>query len=181
MEGFQKIANRKLHPRLKMWWAIVLTALVTGCLTILFLNLRAGEKQIRYELSHRFSVEDPLFLRCMGQLLGPGILSGNRLKAFQNGDQIFPAMLDAIYGARNSITFETYIYWSGDIGRKFSEAFCDRSRAGVKVHVLLDWVGTGKIEGRGQSQHLRRRLCRGTSEGVRRGQEQVALDDANGI
>ena len=84
----------------------------------------------------------------MGQLLGPGILAGNRLNALQNGDQIFPAMLDAISGARETITFETYIYWSGDIGKRFSEALCERSRAGVKVHVLLDWVGTGKIEGK---------------------------------
>ena len=45
-----------------------------------------------------------------------------------------------------TITFETYIYWSGDIGKKFSEALCERARAGVKVHVLLDAVGTGKIE-----------------------------------
>jgi cardiolipin synthase len=140
--------KRKFQQKTKIWWAILITLLGTGFFTLLFLNLRSGEKQIRYELPHRFSVEDPQFLRCMGQLLGPGILSGNRLKALQNGDQIFPAMLDAIRGARETITFETYIYWSGDIGKKFSEALCERSSAGVKVHVLLDWVGTGKIEGK---------------------------------
>ncbi len=129
-----------------MWWAILITLLGTCFLTLLFLNLRAGEKQIRYELPHRFSVEDPQFLRCMAQLLGPDIVSGNRVKALQNGDQIFPAMLEAIRGARETITFETYIYWSGDIGRKFSEALSERARAGVKVHVMLDWVGSGKIE-----------------------------------
>ena len=131
-----------------MWWVILITLSGTSFLTILFLNLRAGEKQIRYELPHRFSVEDPQFRRCMGQLLGPGLLPGNRLKALQNGDQIFPAMLAAIRGARETIAFETYIYWSGEIGRKFSEALCERSRAGVKAHVLLDWVGAGKIEGK---------------------------------
>jgi cardiolipin synthase len=141
-------ARKKYRGRRKVLLAIFITLLVTSFLTILFLNLRAGEKQIRYELSHRFAVEDPQFLRCMGQLLGPGILPGNRLKALQNGDQIFPAMLNAIRSARETITFETYIYWSGDIGSKFSEALCERSRAGVKVHVLLDWVGTGKIEGK---------------------------------
>jgi len=93
-----------------MWWVILITLSSTALLTILFLNLRAGEKQIRYELPHRFSVEDLQFLRCMGQLLGPGVLSGNRLKALQNGDQIFPAMLDAIRGGRETITFEIYIY-----------------------------------------------------------------------
>ena len=107
-----------------------------------------GEKQIRYELTHRFAVEDPQFLRSMGQLLGPAIVPGNHVTALQNGDQIFPAMLGAIRGAQESITFETYIYWSGEVGRKFSDALCERAQAGVKVHVLLDWLGTGKIEGK---------------------------------
>ncbi|HUF11417.1 MAG TPA: phospholipase D-like domain-containing protein [Rhodothermales bacterium] len=129
-----------------MWWAILITAVLTSLVTIVFLNLRAGERQIRFELTHRFSIADPQFLRCMGQLLGPSILPGNRVKALQNGDQIFPAMLAAIRGARESITFETYIYWSGEIGRKFSEALCERARAGVKIHVMIDWAGSGKIE-----------------------------------
>jgi len=100
-----------------------------------------GERQIRYELTHQFAVDDPQFLRSMGQLLGPAILPGNRVTALQNGDQIFPAMLEAIRGARETITFETYIYWSGNIGQQFSDALCGRARAGVKVRVLLDWLG----------------------------------------
>ena len=128
-------------------------AMIMGLLGLVFLiasvfSVKAEEKEIRYELPHRFGVEDPQFLRCMGQLLGPGVLAGNRVQALQNGDQIFPAMLEAIHGARQSITFETYIYWSGDIGKKFSDALCERARAGVKVHVMLDWVGCGKMEGK---------------------------------
>jgi cardiolipin synthase len=129
-----------------MWAIILISVAFTLFLTILFLNLRSGEKQIRYELTHRFSVSDPQFLRSMNHLLGPGVLPGNRIKPLQNGDEIFPAMLGAIRGAQKTITFETYIYWSGEVGRNFSEALCERAKAGVKVHVLLDWVGTGKIE-----------------------------------
>ena len=129
-----------------MWWVIFITAVLTSLLTLVLLNLHAGEKQIRYQLSHRFSVTDPQFLRCMSQLLGPGIVPGNRITALHNGDQMFPAMLAAIRGANKSITFETYIYWSGEIGKKFSEAFCERARAGVQAHVMIDWEGSGKIE-----------------------------------
>jgi len=75
-----------------MWWAILITAVLTSFLTLLFVNLRAGERQIRYQVTHRFSVEDPQFLRAMGQLLGPGVLPGNRVTALQNGDQVFPAI-----------------------------------------------------------------------------------------
>ena len=138
--------KRKPQSKTKMLLGIAITVGLTFLVTILFLNLRAGEKQIRYELTHRFAVSDPQFIRSMNHLLGPGILAGNRIKALQNGDEIFPAMLEAIRGARETITFETYIYWSGDIGRKFSEALAERARAGVKVHVLLDAVGTGKLD-----------------------------------
>lgn len=132
----------------KMMLTILITMIVTCGATIVFLNVRAGEKQIRYRIEHRFAVEDAQFLRSMGQLLGPAILSGNEVKALHNGDQIFPAMLDAIRAAQKSITFETYIYWSGDIGQQFSEALCERAENGVRVHVLLDWVGTGRIDGK---------------------------------
>ncbi len=129
-----------------MLLAVSIAVVATLFLTLLFLNLRAGEKQIRYQLEHRFAVSDPQFVRSMNHLLGPGILAGNRITALQNGDEIFPAMLGAIRGARETITFETYIYWSGDIGKKFSEALSERARSGVKVHVLLDAVGTGKLD-----------------------------------
>ena len=132
----------------KLLLAVVIAAAVTLFLTLLYVNLRAGEKQIRFQLEHLFAVSDPQFVRSMNHLLGPGILAGNRVEALQNGGEIFPAMLGAIRGARETITFETYIYWSGEIGRKFSEALSERARAGVKVHVLLDAVGTGKMEDR---------------------------------
>jgi cardiolipin synthase len=105
-----------------------------------------GERQINYELVHQFGVEDPQFLRSMGQLLGSAIVPGNRVTAYQNGDQIFPPMLEAIHGARESVTFENYIFQEGALGRQFTDAFCERARAGVKVHVLLDWLGTSKID-----------------------------------
>lgn len=136
----------KLRGKTKMWWVILITPVVMGFLAGPILHLQADEKRIRYELPHRFAVEDPQFLRCMGQLLGPGILLGNMVTALQNGDQIFPAMLHAIQSAQETITFETYIYWSGDIVRKFSEALCERAQVGVKIHVMLDWMGCGKFE-----------------------------------
>src|SRR5688572_7047361 len=132
--------------KIRMIVLIVLTVFITSFLSIFILNLRAGEKHIRYQIEHRFGVADPQFLQSMGQLLGPAVLRGNKVTALHNGDQIFPAMLKAIRGATNSITFETYIYWSGEIGKEFSDALVERAKAGVKVHVLLDWAGSGKID-----------------------------------
>jgi cardiolipin synthase len=57
-------------------------------------------------------------------------------------------MLQAIREARKSISFETYIYWSGDIGKVFADALKERCHAGVVVHVMLDWAGSAKMDGR---------------------------------
>jgi cardiolipin synthase A/B len=92
--------------------------------------------------------DDPRFGEELGVLLGPPFLAGNRHKALQNGDEIFPSMLAAIRSAQTSVTFETCIYWSGAIGAEFSAALSERARQGVKVHVLLDWVGSAKAEQR---------------------------------
>ena len=51
-------------------------------------------------------------------------------------------MLEAVRGAQKSICLETYIYWSGEIGRQFADALAERAKAGVKVHVIIDWVVT---------------------------------------
>jgi cardiolipin synthase len=81
----------------------------------------------------------------MGTLLGPAILPGNQVTALQNGDQIFPAMLKAIRAAQYTINFETYIYWSGRTGEEFAEALIERVRADVKIHLMLDWLGSQKM------------------------------------
>lgn len=135
-----------MRARTKVVVAVLATAVVTSVAWLLTLNLTLGNKQIDARLETAYSVAEPQFVRVMGALLGPTITPGNRVDALQNGDQIFPAMLAAIRGARQTITFETYIYWSGTIGQEFSEALVERARAGVRVHVMLDWFGADGIE-----------------------------------
>jgi cardiolipin synthase len=125
---------------------IGIAVVATLLLAAMIANLTAGEKKIDSDVRRLYSVTEPQFLRSMGVLLGPTILEGNRVEHLENGDQIFPSMLEAIRSAKKTITFETYIYWSGDIGKAFADALCERARAGVKVHVLLDWVGSAKMD-----------------------------------
>jgi len=127
-------------------WTVIGTVLATLFVVMLVTNLRGPEKQPKQRMKHLFPIADPQLKLEMGTLLGPGILPGNRITALQNGDEIFPAMLEAIRGAQRTITFETYIYWSGSIGEKFAEALVGRVKAGVKVHVMLDWLGSNKLD-----------------------------------
>jgi cardiolipin synthase len=109
---------------------------------LIFQNLTSGEKKIRYQLQDVADTHDPHFLYIVGHLLGPPIVAGNRVISLFNGKDIYPAMLKAIRSAQQTITFETYIYWSGESGSEFQQALCERAQAGVKVHVLLDWYGS---------------------------------------
>ena len=135
------------HPASRLA-TIFWTVLATVAAMLLALNFTSGEKKLEEQIQREYALHDAQYQRALGVLLGPPILDGNRFEALYNGDRIFPPMLEAIRGAQHSITFETYIYWSGDIGKAFAEALAERAKAGVKVHVLLDWVGSAKIDAR---------------------------------
>ncbi|MDT3678519.1 MAG: hypothetical protein ROZ64_06755 [Burkholderiaceae bacterium] len=100
--------NRKL--------VALLSALSTFVVVLVAFNLALGNKQIDAPLEHRYTVSDAQFPRAMSSVLTPSLVGGNRIEALINGAEIFPAMLAAIRSARESITLETYIYWSGTIG-----------------------------------------------------------------
>ena len=125
---------------------IVATVLLSLLAFVLAMNFSTPEKKLEHAPIHRHGVTDPQFQREMGVLLGPSIVDGNRIVDLQNGDEIFPSMLDAIASARTSITFETYIYWSGDIGERFAEALSQRAAAGVEVNLLIDWAGSVSMD-----------------------------------
>lgn len=136
-----------MKPSYRKVRLIVATALLSLLVFVLAMNFATPEKKLEYAPSHRHGVADPQFQREMGVLLGPSIVDGNRVVDLQNGNEIFPAMLDAIASARQSVTFETYIYWSGTIGERFAEVLSDRAAAGVEVNVLIDWAGSAKMDG----------------------------------
>lgn len=130
----------------KRFWTILVTSALTLVGGVLALNFMPSEKQIEARLVRLYDTNDPQFRRSLGVLLGPPILEGNKVEALLNGDQIFPSMLEAIRSAKKTITFETYIYWSESIGREFADALMERARAGVKVHVMLDFMGSVKMD-----------------------------------
>ncbi len=122
------------------------TVLATLAVVFFVSNFTGGEKKIERKIERHYPLDSPRFKDELGVLLGPAFIGGNLPRALLNGDEIFPAMLAAVRAAKKSITFETYIYWSGDVGQEFADALVERARSGVKVHVLLDWVGSNKME-----------------------------------
>ncbi|MEX2382619.1 MAG: phospholipase D-like domain-containing protein [Opitutales bacterium] len=124
---------------------VLATALVASLLTLIVKNFISGEKKITEQIPRRYEIEDGQFDRSMSQLLGPPILGGNRIRRLENGVEIFPAMLAGIARAKETICFETYIYWCGETAEQFSIALSEKAGEGVKVHMLIDdlWVSVG--------------------------------------
>ena len=125
---------------------IVITIILTAISLLIILNFVTGEKKIQRKLDKQYSIHDLQFGRSVSALLGPAFIGDNEVKVLTNGDKIFPEMLKAIRGARQTITFETFIYWGDSIGEEFANALIERVQTGVKVHVLLDWLGSIKME-----------------------------------
>lgn len=125
----------------------IVVALIAGAIgTIVVLNLTSGAGKNRAMIEHSYAVSDPQFERTMNATFLSSIVEGNRIETLLNGDAIFPAMLDAIRSARETINFETFIYWDGRIAEEFATALAMRSREGIEVRVLLDWLGSQPMD-----------------------------------
>ena len=131
----------RLYSVSAMRWAFamllgVIMAASTGC----------GSTNVRYQIDAEYGVDDPRFAQTMGNIVGPRLIGGNSITTLVNGDEIFPAMLSAIQSARRSITFETFVFLPGEVSASFAKALAEQAEAGVKVHVILDYVGGGALQ-----------------------------------
>lgn len=111
--------------------AATLLLVLSGCSTAL---------RLRYRPTLTSPTADPLAAFTLAS--GNEPVGGNAVELLENGDGIFPSMLDAIASAKSSIHMEAYIFRDGVIGRRFAEALAARAREGVAVRLLLDAIGS---------------------------------------
>jgi cardiolipin synthase len=98
-----------------------------------------------YGLDHEFGIESDEFLHTVSGATGMVFVAGNKIGLLNNGDEFYPVMLEEVDRAEASVTIEAYIYWAGEIGRRFARSLARRARAGVSVKILLDAVGSASI------------------------------------
>lgn len=123
------------------WWAAFGIGLWSGVCSL----STPFEFPPQYGLDHNLTVADPEFINTMAGAAGVPFVGGNSVALLNNGDEFYPAMLDAIASAERSITIEAYIYWAGEIGLQFAHALADAARRGVRVKIVLDAVGSSSI------------------------------------
>ena len=114
--------------------------------------LAIAQDQETVELRSAVSAEDPSAAKYLAALVAADLVDGNTYDVLVNGDQVFPAMLQAIEAARSRISFETYVYDKGRIADQFTTALEQAARRGVVVNVIFDALGTGGME----KSHLER-------------------------
>jgi cardiolipin synthase A/B len=99
-----------------------------------------------YELRGEVDPADAAFMRVAAELTGAPISTGNDIDLLINGDSIFPVFLETIRSAERTLNLLTYVYWRGGIAVDVADALCERARAGVEVNVLLDHLGSVKMD-----------------------------------
>ena len=128
------------------WPAAIATALIA----------RYANESLRHRRDGRvgYAVKDPAppssqdFRWAVEALTGHVTVGGNHVEVLINGDNIFPSVLEAVRSAQDTLNIETYVYWQGEIATELADAICERAEAGVECRVLLDAIGSAKMDPR---------------------------------
>jgi cardiolipin synthase len=110
------------------------------------LKMRLRDRQAEPRHAQGLTDSDPniaLLCQVSGRVTGSPLTQGNGMTILRDGDQAYPAMLDAIRQAQHGIAIASYIFRDDTVGRGFTDALIAAHRRGVAVRVLLDGVGTG--------------------------------------
>ena len=138
-----------------MFWLSVAGAVFLVWLIAVFLFTPG----INYHLSRRTSIHDANFLYTIQSTCQAALHHGNDVQIFTNGPEFYPAMLEAIRAATESVNMELYIFQPGKIADQFISALSDRARHGVNVTIVVDGIGSFSLWGR-PVQRLRKAGCR---------------------
>jgi cardiolipin synthase len=127
-----------------MTWLTIAGGVFLVWLVLVFLFTPA----INYHLSKRTAVHDPAFLYTVQSTCQAQLHHGNRVTIFTDGPAFYPAILDAIRGAKRTINMECYIFQHGKIGAQYIDALTERARNGVNVTIVVDAIGSMTLWGR---------------------------------
>jgi cardiolipin synthase len=130
------------------WILTVIAMIAVGCSP----GTRIARK---HPINRNICVKSTSFEKAIATVVQSPWETGNHITTLVNGDAFYPAMLSDILSAKKTITFETYAFVEGSITQQFINAFCDRAHHGVKVHLILDSIGSIDI-GKHNIQRLKK-------------------------
>lgn len=121
-----------------MLYLTILGAAFIGWLVLVMLFT----PHIPYHIERDLDAASEHFVRVLESTCLATLTTGNRVEIFTDGPRFYPAMLEAIRSARETINMECYIFKKGRIGDAFVDALAERARAGVRVTLVMDAIGS---------------------------------------
>jgi cardiolipin synthase len=124
--------------------AFTIIAIIAITLQALTLFLALFEPTLRYKVARTPSapLDSEDYLQILSTVSDARVHKNSTVEVLTNGEVFYEAELEAIRNAEHSINLEAYIFQKGAVAKRFLEALSERARAGVKVNLVLDAVGS---------------------------------------
>jgi cardiolipin synthase len=97
---------------------------------------------IPYHIEREIDATSDYFVHMLESTCQTRMEEGNKIEIFTDGPAFYPAMLEAIRRARETINMECYIVHEGEVRDRFVEALAERGRAGVRITLVMDTIGS---------------------------------------
>ncbi len=131
---------------METFFLLLVTVFATALVLLVMFNVRTRQAIDRYFLKPSYDVRNPLFIRSLTGILSAEMVEGNSIRTLVGGEEIFSSMIEEIRKAKVSINMESFVCSSGKVCYSFTEALRERAQAGVRVQVVLDWMGSNELE-----------------------------------
>ena len=146
-KGIWSIVKAKLARSVLLIMGHTLFAVISaGCLLTVGLLILGGlfapSQKYRVVGTEALQNRSSEFLGMLEALTDAKSTSNSKFEVLTNGNQFYSAELEAIRAAGTSVNFQAYIFDRGEIGQKYVEAFAERARAGIQVHIVCDAIGS---------------------------------------
>ncbi len=139
-----RTGRKRVIFEVSLGWAILYVLIIVVLFLFIWSTQRERESHVRVPDFKSFEEVVP----SLANLTGAPVLDGNSVQVLQNGDGFFPPFFKDIAKAKESIHFETYVWWKGEVCDRLAQALAGKARQGVEVRMTLD--ATGSTQGDGE-------------------------------
>ncbi len=123
---------------------LAVIALSAGAVVILVALFDSGPGY-RVTRTSSATLDSEEFLWTLEALTDAKANRATTLEVLTNGETFYEAELQAIAAATRTVNLEAYIFQRGEIGKRYVDTLAARARAGVRVNVLLDALGSVSV------------------------------------
>jgi cardiolipin synthase A/B len=131
-----------------LWFFILSVAVIAWQGFLLLMSLFAPVMRYQIDCFEAPAIDSDKFLETLEALTDAQVNHHNNVTVLANGETFYEAELQAIRGAVRSINLEAYIFQRGEVSQRFLAALAERARAGVRVNLVLDAIGSFSTSGR---------------------------------